>query len=143
MNAPAAAGDAKAAPATIDRLSWLPGTWIGGGGPVAVEERWTPAGGGAMLAVSRTVRGGRMVAFEFLCITERQGSLVYTAMPNGRSPATDFLLTAIDATSATFENPAHDFPKTIRYALKGDGTLDATISGASGERAQTFSFKKQ
>src|SRR5688572_19153704 len=31
-------------------------------------------------------------------------------MPNGRQPATDFTLTAIDGESATFENPAHEFP---------------------------------
>ena len=49
-----------------------------------------------MLAVSRTVRDGLMSAFEFLCIVERDGGLVYTAMPNGRTPATDFTLTKIE-----------------------------------------------
>ena len=34
-----------------------------------------------------------MTAFEFLCIVERNGGLVYTAMPNARMPATDFTLT--------------------------------------------------
>ena len=67
--------------------------------------------GGSMLAVSRTLRDGLMSAFEFLCIVERDGGLVYTAMPNGRTPATDFTLTKIDDSSATFENPAHDFPR--------------------------------
>lgn len=132
------------APATLDRMTWLGGTWTGTQGASSIEERWTPAGGGTMLAISRTVGAtGGVTAFEYLCIAERGGSLVYTAMPNGRSPATDFLLTAIDDSSATFENPAHDFPKAIRYALKPDGTLEATISGAPGQRATTFTFKKQ
>ena len=78
-----------------------------------------------MLAVSRTLRDGLMSAFEFLCIVERDGGLVYTAMPNGRTPATDFTLTKIDDTSATFENPAHDFPKMIRYTKRPDGSLEA------------------
>ena len=52
-----------------------------------------------------------MSAFEFLCIVERDGGLVYQAMPNGRSPATDFTLTTIDADNAIFENPAHDYPE--------------------------------
>ena len=63
---------------------------------------------------SRTLlSNGSAVAFEFLCITERDGGLVYTAMPNAAAP-TEFVLTKIDANSATFENPAHDFPKMIR-----------------------------
>ena len=99
-----------AARATLTQLAWLAGTWAGGGGPVTFEERWTPAAGGAMLAVSRTLKGDRMVAFEFLRIVERDGGLVYIAQPNGRPP-TEFTLTAITADSATFENPMHDFPE--------------------------------
>jgi hypothetical protein len=93
--------------------------------------------------VSRTVRNSSVSAFEFLCIAERAGGLVYTAMPNGRTPATDFTLTAIDDSSATFENPSHDFPKMIRYAVRPDGTLEATISGAAGSKPTVFTFKKQ
>ena len=133
----------KTAAATLDRVQWLAGTWSGGTAASTSEERWTPASGGAMLAVSRTLRNGSVSAFEFLCIAERGGGLVYTAMPNGRSPATDFTLTAIDDTSATFENPAHDFPKMIRYAVRPDGTLEATISGGVGQKPTTFTFKKQ
>ncbi len=99
--------------------------------------------GGSMLAVSRTLRDGLMSAFEFLCIVERDGGLVYTAMPNGRTPATDFTLTKIDDSSATFENPAHDFPKMIRYTKRPDGSLEAVISGEGGQKPQTFVFKRQ
>ena len=99
--------------------------------------------GGAMLAISRTLRDGNMSAFEFLCIVERNGGLVYTAMPNGRTPATDFTLTTIDESSATFENPAHDFPKMIRYTKRPDGSLEAVASGAAGSTPQTFVFRRQ
>lgn len=126
-------------PATLAQLGWLAGTWAGASGS---EERWTPPTGGSMIGVSRTLRNGAMTAFEFLCIAERGGGLVYQAMPNGRSPATDFTLTRLDAQSATFENPAHDFPKAIRYSLLADGTLEAVISGDAKQRAITFTFKK-
>jgi hypothetical protein len=135
------------AQATMAQVGWIAGVWTGARGSstpeTKIEERWTPPAGGAMLAVSRTLRDGLMPAFEFLCIVERDGGLVYTAMPNGRSPATDFTLTKIDATSATFENPAHDFPKMIRYTQRPDGSLEAAISGAGGEQPQTFVFKRQ
>jgi hypothetical protein len=125
--------------ASIAQLSWLAGTWTGGGGPVSIEERWTPPAGGAMLAVSRTIKGDRMVAFEFLRIVERDGTLLYIAQPDGRPP-TEFRLAAITADSATFENKAHDFPKVIAYAKKADGSLEAWISDG-GQKGQTFRFK--
>jgi hypothetical protein len=63
-------------------------------------------------------------------------------MPNAAAP-TDFMLTSIDANSATFENPSHDFPKMIRYAKRPDGSMEATISGAANQKPTTFVFKKQ
>ena len=142
---PAAAPGAvlQKAKATMAQVAWIAGVWTGERGSSIVEERWTPAAGGSMLAISRTLRDGLMSAFEFLCIVERDGGLVYTAMPNGRTPATDFTLTKIDAASATFENPAHDFPKMIRYTRLPDGSLEAVVSGEGGQKPQTFLFKRQ
>jgi Domain of unknown function (DUF6265) len=131
----------RGAPArdTINQLAWLAGTWRGGDGPVSFEERWTPPAGGAMLAVSRTLKGDRMVAFEFLRVIERDGALIYIAQPNGRPP-TEFTSTAITADSVTFENPTHDFPKMIRYTKRANGTLEAVVSDGAQTR-QTFVFK--
>jgi hypothetical protein len=127
--------------ATISQVEWIAGTWIGEqGGPAVFEERWTPPAGGAMLAVSRTVKGDRMVAFEFLRIVERDGGLVYVAQPDGRPP-TDFTLTALTGESATFENPAHDFPKMIQYIRRGDA-LEARVSDG-GSRVETFVFMRR
>ncbi len=126
--------------AGISDMAWLAGNWGGDGQPVVVEERWTPAAGGAMLALSRTIKGERMVAFEFLRIVERDGGLVYIAQPNGRPP-TEFVLTSLAGQTATFENRAHDFPKMIRYSLKPGGTLEARISDG-GSRGESFLFTK-
>jgi hypothetical protein len=132
---------ATPARATLQQLAWLSGEWSGRLGSASIEERWTPAAGGAMLAVSRTIADDRLVAFEFLRVVERDGGLVYIAQPNGRPP-TEFVLTKIEANAATFENPAHDFPTTIRYLTREDGTLEATISGRGGEKAQRFVFSR-
>lgn len=133
---------AKAA-AAIAQVGWIAGTWTGTSGQSTVEERWTPAAGGSMIAVSRTLRNTSMLAFEFLCIAERDGSLVYTAMPNGRTPPTHFMLTSISGDAATFENPSHDYPKTIRYTKKPDGSLETTIAGEGGQRAQSVLLRRQ
>ena len=43
----------KVAPAKLAQMNWLSGTWIGTTGTSTSEERWSPAVGGAMPAVSR------------------------------------------------------------------------------------------
>jgi hypothetical protein len=149
-NEPIPGADAPVAapksPATIAQAAWISGVWVsaaGTTGQATVEERWTPAAGGSMIGVSRTLRGTSMPAFEFLCIVERGGTLIYSAMPNGRTPPTHFTLTAVTADSATFENPAHDFPKMIRYTKRPDGSLETTIAGEGGQRAQSVILKRQ
>jgi hypothetical protein len=83
------------------------------------------------------------VSFEFLCVSERNNTLVYTAMPDGRTTPTHFTLTSVTADTAIFENPTHDFPKAIRYVLKPDGTMEASIGRSAAEFTTTFSFKKR
>jgi hypothetical protein len=135
----------KAAAAIAD-VEWVGGTWASepatAGGAIT-EERWTPPAGGAMIGISRTMRGTSMTAFEFLCIVQRDGSLVYNAMPNGRAPATEFVLTQLTQDSATFENPSHDYPKAIRYTRRADGSLETAISGAPNQRVVTVVLKRQ
>jgi hypothetical protein len=96
-----------------------------------------------MLGIGRALSGAQMSSFEFLCIVERDGSLAYAAMPNGRMPPTYFMLTGITADSATFENPSHDYPRLIRYSRLPDGSLQTTISAGGDERARSFVLKKQ
>jgi hypothetical protein len=128
----------KAARADIEDIGWLSGAWKGGSGRVSFEELWIPAAGGAMLAVSRTLEGDRMVAFEFLRIVERDGGLVYIAQPNG-GPPTEFVLTKLTKDSVVFENPEHDFPRMVRYTRRSDGTLEARASDGA-DKAETFLF---
>lgn len=143
MPPPRAASSVKGAPATIAQVAWISGFWSGPNGTLTVEERWTPAASGAILGLGRGLRGSVMASFEFLCISERAGSLVYTAMPDGRTTPTHFTLTSVTQDSATFENPAHDFPKLVRYTRRADGALETTISGAANQRTQSFVLARQ
>jgi hypothetical protein len=143
---PAAVPAAAASPvakAKIDQLAWLGGNWLGTAEDTVSEERWTSPAGGVMMATSRTIRSGVISDFEFLCIVERGGGLVYQAMPNGRQPATDFTLTKAVDGSATFENPDHDFPKMIQYTLGANDTLEAVVSGSAGQKPIVVRFRRQ
>ena len=119
-------------------LAFMKGAWEGGPPGMKFEERWTEEAGGLMLGISRTVKGEKAIGFEFLRIEFRADGIFYVAQPGGR-PKTEFKLTASDGVSATFENPAHDHPKMIRYTRTGDGSLRADLDGAEGK--QSFVFK--
>lgn len=133
------------AKATIGGMNWLAGAWVGtrgSGGTTSIEERWSPPAGGAMLGVSRRVSRGRMTAFEFLRIVERDSGLLYIAQPGGVLP-TEFVLTELDSIHAVFENPRHDYPKRIVYELSPEGGLKATIGFSKGGSPQRLDFKRE
>lgn len=130
--------------ATIDELAWLAGAWVGKRSTgSSIEERWSPPLGGAMLAVSRSVNtSGKMFAFEYLRIVERDRGLVYIAQPGGKTP-TEFVLTELTGTRAVFENPRHDYPKRIVYELSAEGGLSTTIGFLKGGTPPRFEFKRE
>jgi hypothetical protein len=132
------------AKATAADLAWLAGDWVGTrSSGSSIEERWSSPLGGAMLAVSRTVNtGGKMVAFEYLRVVEREGGLVYIAQPGGKT-ATEFVLTELTPTRAVFDNPRHDYPKRIVYELSADGVLSATTGQLKGGTPRRFEFRRE
>lgn len=137
----APAGAARPAAAGVSAVAWMAGAWTGTLGKASIEERWSPPAGGTLLATARTVADGRMVAFEYLRVVERDGGLVYVAQPQGGA-ATDFFLTTVSDGKAVFENPVHDFPQRITYTLGTGGALTAEIADLSGKRSQRFVFRK-
>ena len=140
------------AKAAIGDLAWLAGAWVGTrSSGSSIEERWSPPLGGAMLAVSRSVNtNGKMVAFEYLRIVERDAGLIYIAQPGGKT-ATEFVLTELDSGKgaenaprrAVFDNPRHDYPKRIVYELSADGGLSATIGQLKGGTPRRLEFKRE
>jgi len=128
----------------FEKLSWIAGHWTGQMGRAVIEEHWLPAAGDAMLGVSRTVAGPRMIEFEFLRIVQKDGETFYIAQPGGRA-ATEFKLTSATETKAVFENPAHDHPKIITYEKDAEGNLLATIEGdeRGQHKKQQFRFRRE
>jgi hypothetical protein len=112
----------------MENLGWIAGGWTMERGETRTEERWTDLGGDTYLAVSRTVRGGRTVTYEYLRIEQRADGIYYVAQPKNRLPA-DFKLVSLAGGEAAFENRNHDFPQRIVYRRNDDGTLTARIEG--------------
>ena len=130
---------APAAAVSVADLAWLAGCWAAEGAEPGSEEHWLAPAGGTLLGMSRTVRGGRTVAHEFLQIREQEpGRVVFIAKPSGQPEAT-FALASSDPRALVFENPAHDFPQRVIYRLDGE-TLRARIEGTEGGEAKGFDF---
>lgn len=133
---------AAAPAAKVDDLAWLTGQWISETDDRWTEESWTGPRGGVMLGHSRSGRGNALREFEFLRIAAgADGAPTYIAQPGGGAPVA-FALVRHDTASATFENPAHDYPQRIHYARDGD-TLTATISRIDGSRPMRWTYRRR
>jgi hypothetical protein len=130
--------------ATVDDLAWLSGCWAIDGADAGSIEAWLSPAGGTLLGVSRTVKGGKTVAYEFVQIRALDdGVLAYIAKPSNQAEAT-FPLARMGKQEVVFENKAHDFPQRIIYRLAEPGVLQARIEGTRGgkERAIDYPMKK-
>lgn len=139
----ALAGPMAAETPSVNQLAWLAGCWTQTRPTGVVEEHWMKPLGGTMLGMSRTVRNGKTVEYEYVQIREDGGSLVYEARPS-RQPAAQFPLTSLDEGVAVFENPAHDFPQRIIYRRTGQDEITARIEGSmkGQQRAVDFPFTR-
>lgn len=128
--------------ATVADFAWLTGTRRMVSDRVTIEETWSPPADNMIFGLSRTLRGTRVVGFEYLRIQSRGDTLRYIAQPNG-APPTSFTLTKWDGTEAVFENLAHDFPKRILYTKLAGGVVKARIDGGAGvdHGTQEFTFR--
>lgn len=109
------------------KLDWLAGHWCSGEPGQQVDEVWLPEAGGALLGMSRTVRGGKTASFEYMRIVPDGQTANFHVQPNG-VPATVFVQAARGENWIRFENTAHDFPNRIEYRREGD-TMRAWIAG--------------
>jgi hypothetical protein len=120
---------------TLQDLTWLAGGWQLAKGARCIEEHWTRPSSNMLVGASRTVEGGRTVAFEFLRIEARADGIYYVAQPGGRPPV-DFKLSTDNASELVFLNPGHaDHLKRIIYRRQGDGGLEARVEGEDDGRA--------
>jgi hypothetical protein len=133
-------GVGGAAEPEIGQVAWLAGCWSSDGAEPGSEERWTPLAGATMLGVSRTVRQGKTVAFEFMEIRHLpDGRLAFVAHPSGQS-TTVFPVLRISDAEVVFENLQHDFPQRVAYAKDGESKLEARIEGNEGGAVRVIEF---
>ncbi len=115
----------------LDKLGWMQGCWLVVGAEPGSVEQWTSAQGGSLLGMSRTVKAGKTIEFEFMQIREMTpGQLAFIAQPSGKPPTT-FPLLKQDGNAVVFENKGHDFPQRVMYRPDGAQAMLARIEGVS------------
>ena len=124
----------------VTALAWLAGCWAPEQGDAGSLEHWLPAAGGTMLGVSRTVKKGQTVEFEFMQLrVNADGKLVFIALPSGQKETT-FVASSVGKDSVTFENPQHDFPQKVIYRRESPNRLIGRIEGTRSGTLRGIDF---
>ena len=137
-----ATAPASAPTLTLLPLHWLAGCWHSELDEPGSGEQWMAAAGGSMLGMSRTLKGGRAVQFEFMQIRESALGVVLIAQPSGQA-GTRFAAVEISANAAVFERRSADFPQRVVYRLQSDGRLAARIEGLRNGELRSVDFPMQ
>lgn len=104
-------------------------------------EHWDKINENNFKGISYKVINGKMLITEYLDIKKTDGEIVYTAtvLSQNNGKGIDFKLTSSDGLFS-FENPAHDFPKFIRYKHISENKMSATVG--TNENNFTLIFEK-
>ena len=128
----------------LSAIGFMTGCWTGASSSGAtIEERYSESAENIVIGMTRYVRSGRVVDFEFTTIERTDSSFVMTPRPRG-VPSDAFPLKEVTDGRAVWENLKHDFPQRIIYRSGGDGSLIARIEGKtpSGERHQEWTMRR-
>ena len=135
----AAASDGR--PAVAD-LGWMSGHWMTPPGDSWAEEVWLEPRAGLLLGLGRSGTGPALEEWEYMRVeADAEGVPVFWAYQRGRPPV-GFTLARGDASSAEFENPAHDYPQRIAFRRSGR-TMTATISAIDGGNAMSWTYRRR
>lgn len=117
----------------LENLGFMTGCWQSTPDErgTVLEENYTTPSTNLILGMSRYLRGGSAVMFEFSRIMRSDTAVVLTPHPRGVA-SVGFRLARLAGDTASFENPAHDFPQRIIYRRDGDG-LVARVENMGGE----------
>jgi hypothetical protein len=135
-------------------FAWLAGTWrhLEEEEDGVCEEFWSDVGGDTQFGAFRWMVAGKTRFYELFAI-ERDDDGVFLRLrhfgpgmvPLEKEGPLAWRLIEAGEVEATFENPAHDFPRRVVYRRAGDDELFARIEGVAegGEpRSHTFRFRR-
>ncbi len=122
-------------PAAMSALRFMSGCWQGPSrGGAMIEEYYTSPSSNIMLGTTRYIKDGRTTDYELTLIDVGQKGPVMRPHPKGKEPG-EFIPVDIGHGSATWEDPAIEFPRRIIYRHLAPDSLIARIEGKSADHA--------
>ncbi len=116
----------------MQKAEWLIGEWQNNLPQGQLTETWTRDNDSTFTARSYFVKtAGDTLHLEAITLAETKAGVTYTPTVQGQNnnEPVIFKMTASDANSMTFENPAHDYPTKIVYRKISSDSIVAEISG--------------
>jgi hypothetical protein len=116
--------------ASLDDVAWLNGKWNRTNAKPGRSgmEQWKKISATELQGEGINLKGVDTVFVERLKIILKESQLYYVADITGNKEPVYFKFTNVTPNGFVCENPQHDFPKKIVYAVE-DNKLKATISG--------------
>lgn len=111
--------------------NWLLGRWEQKTPKRTIYETWISNSDSSYFGKSYLLKEKDTIVLETVSLLQKEGVLFYiptVTNQNNRMPVS-FKLTSASGNKLVFENPAHDFPQKITYALISSDSLLAEISG--------------
>ena len=124
---------------SIDQLGWLAGCLEMRSGDRVVEENRMAPRHGSMLGMGRTTTSKGLAEFELTLIREKQGKIVFEAMPSGQ-PKAVFTAIAAGGDSVVLGAPEHDYPQIVGYRRQGADSVIAWIDGTADGKRRRVEF---
>jgi hypothetical protein len=127
---------------SIESVSWLEGNWVtdkSNSSSMLTKEQWE-LDGQEMKGIGLVIKNSDTTLVENLSLRMINDTLSYVAEVPENVEKTIFKLTSYKNDSWKFENPKHDFPKSIEY-IKKKGGFEAVVSG--GDRSFKLIFKRK
>jgi len=127
----------------VKDFQWLVGSWklLNTNPEKNSYEVWKDAGHNTLTAISYNIKNADTLITEEIKLLREGRSAYYTPDVAGPQGEVKFKITSYDADGFVAENPAHDFPKKIRYhrVTEQEGErLEATIEGGGKSINYTF-----
>jgi hypothetical protein len=137
---------------SLQRLSWMAGTWRSVDGELAWEEYWTRPMGDSIVGVARSLTSGETKLYELMSIeVQEKGTFLvlrhferelvpWESEADGPKVMT---LVGTAPNRAVFEDPTAEFPRRLTYERPDRFTLIARLEGAgkAAGRVKEFRFR--
>jgi hypothetical protein len=131
------------APARVESLDWMSGSWIRASPAETVRESWLGPANGMMVAANLTTRANGRKSFEFMRIAQTPEGFSFFASPGGRTPV-EFKVKEATARRVVFENAGHDFPQRVLYWRDGEALMARIEGSLRGEpRHEEWRFERE